>query len=369
MIKVPMSQPFLGNEEATSVYETVKDGWISMGEKVKEFENSFAEFVGAKYAVAANNGTTALHLAVIASGVIDGDEVLVPDITFASTITSVMYERAIPVLVNCDPLTYNISIEDLEKKISNKSKAIILVDMNGMPANYDEILLLAKQYDLKVIADSAEAVGAEYKNKKIGSIAPCHIFSFFPNKNITCGEGGMITTNDLTIAERARLLRNMGQSVRYNHVELGFNYRMTDVNAAIGIEQLKKISYIQEQREKIVSEYNMLLSGVEGVTLPYVPEYVSRHAWYMYTISFSEQYDRDTIVHKLIDEYGIETRVSFPPMHLQKFYLDKYLVKKSNFKTTYDAWKRLLNLPIWVGMKKEDQVYVVESLKKILTDI
>ena len=179
MTEVSMARPFVGEEEAKAVYDTIKSGWLSMGPKVKEFEKSFAEIVGSKYAISTNNGTAALHIALIASGVKDGDEVLVPDITFASTAKVALYERAIPVLVECDPETYNISLIDLEKKITNRTKAILAVDMNGMPFDYDGVLSIAKKYGLKVIADSAESFGAIYKQKKSDQLLRFILLAFF----------------------------------------------------------------------------------------------------------------------------------------------------------------------------------------------
>ncbi|MGH7831160.1 MAG: DegT/DnrJ/EryC1/StrS family aminotransferase, partial [Candidatus Binatia bacterium] len=232
MRNIPLANPWIGEEEAKAVYEVAKSGWISMGDKVKEFEDVFAEYVGAKHAIAASNGTTALHLALISSRIRAGEEALVPDITFISTANVVLYERAEPVLVECDPDTYNINLRDAEKRLTEKTRAMIAVDMNGMPVDYDRLLAFAEKHDLQLIADSAESLGAVYKGRKVGSIAPLHVFSFFPNKNVTTGEGGMITTDDDERATLLRQLRNQGQDYRYHHIHLGYNYRMTDIVAA-----------------------------------------------------------------------------------------------------------------------------------------
>jgi len=368
MTEVSMARPFVGEEEAKAVYDTIKSGWLSMGPKVKEFEKSFAEIVGSKYAISTNNGTAALHIALIASGVKDGDEVLVPDITFASTAKVALYERAIPVLVECDPETYNISLIDLEKKITNRTKAILAVDMNGMPFDYDGVLSIAKKYGLKVIADSAESFGAIYKQKKIGSIAPLHTFSFFPNKNITTGEGGMITTNDEKLYHQLSELRNMGQDYRYHHSSLGFNYRMTEIAAVIGLEQLKKLDFIVSERERIVEYYNDGFASQKNIKLPTIPDYVTRHAWYMYTLSFTKNVDRDEVARRLLKR-GIETRVSFPPIHNQPFYKDRFQINQDDLNETYNAWKSLINLPIWAGLPKEKQDYVIKNLIEIVDEI
>jgi len=362
---IPMANPYVGEEEAMAVYKTIKSGWLSMGPKVEEFENSFAKLVGAKYAIATNNGTTALHVALIAAGIKDGDEVLIPDITFASTANVVMYERAIPILVDCDPKTYNISLKDLERKITKKTKAIMPVDMNGMPVDYDAIISIAEKYNLKVIADSAESLGAVYKGKRVGSIAPLHTFSFFPNKNMTTGEGGMITTDDAKLAKTLSQLRNMGQDYRYHHIHLGFNYRMTEIAASIGIEQMKKLSDITIDKERIVKNYDEGLMNQLGISLPYVPNYVDKHAWYMYTVSLDDNINRDEVASEL-SKFGIETRTSFPPIHTQPYYSDRFKVDKKNHITSYNAWKSLLNLPMWVGLSEQQQTYIIDKLINIV---
>jgi len=366
--KIPVASPFIGQEEAEAVYEVVKSGWISMGKRVQEFEERFSKYVNSKYAIAVNNGTSALHLALIAMGIKEEDEVLVPDITFISTANAVLYERAKPVIVECDPKTYNISLEDAEKRVTDKTKAIIPVDMNGMPADYDEILIFADKHGLKVIADSAESLSSVYKGRKTGAIAPIHIFSFFPNKNITTGEGGMITTNDDVLADKIRKLRNQGQDYRYHHVMLGYNYRMNDVLATIGIEQLKKIDNIIIEKEKIAKRYTNEFENDVLIVPPYLPDYVDQHSWYMYAISVDENIDRDLVVSKLKGR-GIDTRLSFPPIHLQPYYQEKYGYNDSSYPISFKAWQRLINIPIWVGLSNENQDYVINSLREIIKKV
>jgi perosamine synthetase len=368
MKNIPLANPYLGEEEAKSVYEVVKSGWLSMGKRVEEFESEFARYVGAGHAIAANSGTTALHLALISSGIEEGDEVLIPTITFISTANVVMYERAIPVLVECDPKTYNISLEDAEKRITGKTKAIIAVDMNGMPVDYDHLLAFAEEKSLIVIADSAESLGAVYKGRKVGSIAPLHIFSFFPNKNITTGEGGMVTTDDDEKAVIIQQLRNQGQDYRYHHIHLGYNYRMTDIPAAIGIEQLKRVEFILNEKNKIAERYSEAFRESTDISPPFVPEYVNRHAWYMYAVSLKEGLDRDRVVSELKSK-GIDTRLSFPPIHIQPYYQKRFGYKNDSYPTSYKAWNQLIDLPMWVGLTVEDQNYIIENLKNIVKKI
>lgn len=365
MKKIALANPYIGEEEAKAVYEVVKSGWISMGETVKEFEDSFAEYVGSKHAIATNNGTTALHLALIAAGIKEGDEVLVPDITFISTANVVLYERAVPVLVECDPKTYNISLEDAERRLTGRTKAIIPVDMNGLTVDYDLVSAFAEKHGLKLIADSAESLGGIYKGRKIGSIAPVHIFSFFPNKNITTGEGGMITTDNDAQALLMRQLGNQGQDYRYNHIHLGYNYRMTNVPAAIGIEQLKRIDFIISEKEKIVERYNEAFRDDPDISPPYMPEYADRHSWYMYAVSLRDGVDRDRVVSELKTR-GIDTRLSFPPIHIQPYYQEKFGFKDDSLPVSFKAWSQLIDLPIWAGLTVDDQNYVIENIKDIV---
>jgi len=201
----------------------------------------------------------------------------------------------------------------------------------------------------------------------VGAIVPLHIFSFFPNKNITTGEGGMVTTNDSKLAEMISQLRNMGQDHRYHHKYLGFNYRMTEIAAVIGLEQLKKLEYIKLARERIVDYYNRGLSGQKGIEIPFVPRYVDKHAWYMYTVSLDVNIDRDMIQKKL-KEVGIDTRNSFPPIHTQPFYTERFSDADDECPVSYAAWKRLLNLPIWIGLKEYQQDYIMNELINIIDE-
>ena len=365
--KVALANPFIGAEEANSARDVIQSGWVSRGPKVKEFEDRFAEYVGAKYAVSAVNGTAALHLALIGAGIQEGDEVLIPDITFISTANVVLYERAIPVLVECDPYTYNIDLDDAKKKITDKTRAIIPVDMNGLPVDYKAMGKFAKEHDLKLIADSAESLGAEYKGQKIGSQAPVHIFSFFPNKNITTGEGGMIVTDDKDMAVYMEQVGNQGQDYRYHHIHLGYNYRLSNVPAAIGLEQLKKVDTIIAEKNRLAGVYDRELEGVPYLDIPFIPKYVTQHSWYMYAINLDESIDRDQVVKKL-GESGIDTRLSFPPIHIQPYYQKTFGFTDESLPASMKAWQQLINIPIWPGLPEEDQAFVIQQLKAIIPE-
>lgn len=359
-MKIPVANVDIGEEEALAVYDVVKSGWLSMGSKVEEFENDFKKCTPAKNAIAVNTGTSALHVALVALNIKEGEEVIIPSLTFISTANVILYQKATPVLVECDPKTYNVTPEEIEKKITKKTKAIIPVDMNGLPIDYDAIIEVAEKHSIPIIADSAESLGGVYKNRKVGDITSIHCFSFFPNKNVTTGEGGMITTSDDELAEKMKIIRNQGQDYRYHHIVLGYNYRMTEFQAAIGIEQLKKIDRILKEKNEIAEKYTNAFKDTKNINPPFIPDYVSRHAWYMYAI-YVNNVDRDEVVRKLNDK-GIETRLSFPPIHTQPLYKELYNYKNESLPITYEAWRMLINIPIWANMGNEKQDYVINTL-------
>lgn len=363
--RIPVAMPWIGEEEARAVYDVVSSGWISMGVEVERFEAEFAAAVGARNAVAVNNGTSALHLALITAGIKEGDEVLVPDITFISSANVVLYERARPVLVECDRETYNLSLEDAADRVTPRTRAIIPVDMNGLPVDYDGVREFATRHGLAVIADSAESLGSVYRGRRVGTQAPIHIFSFFPNKAVTTGEGGMITTEDDERAAHLRILRNQGQSDRYHHVEVGYNYRMPDVLAAIGRQQLRRLDETLREREKLARRYTELLAGDQWIRTPTLPAYTDRTSWYMYAIDLADGIDRDAVVRALAED-GIDTRLSFPPIHTQPCYRERFGYEAADYPASTRAWSQLIDLPIWVGMSPAIQERVVDTLRSIV---
>jgi len=359
---IPVANVTTEEADAKAVYDVIKSGWISKGKKVDEFEELFAREVNAEEAIAVNNGTSALHVVLAAMDIGPGDEVILPSLTFISTANVVLYQGATPVLVECDPLTFNTTAEIIEAAITPRTKAIMPVDMNGMPVDYDAIIAVGKKHGIPIIADSAESLGAKYKRKKIGSVCDIHCFSFFPNKAITTGEGGMITTRSKKLAERMRKILNQGQDGRYNHVELGYNYRMNDIQAAFGIVQLSRLERIMEAKEELVKKYTKLLSGRPEITLPHVPDFVSRHSWYMYSIQIDER-KRDEVVRKL-EADNIQTRLSFPPVHIQKYYMNRFGWNEEFLPVSYHTWKRLINIPIWPGLSDNQLEYISDRLVK-----
>jgi len=359
--KIPYAQPYITEEDVEAVTTAVREKRLSQGVYVDRFEKEFANHLGCKHAIAATNGTAALHLAVAAIGIGPGDEVIVPSFTFVATANVALYMGAKPVFVDIDPRTYNINPAEIERAVSAKSKAIIVVHYGGQTADMDPILEIANKHGLRVIEDASEAHGATYKDRKAGSMADLGTFSFYPNKNMTTGEGGMLVTNDEELAERARLLRSQGQDSRYHHIMLGYNYKMTDIQAALGISQLKRLSWVIERKKEAAQYYENLLKGVEEVTSPHVmPDCV--HGYMFYTVSLPLGL-RDKVAGHL-NEVGVETVIAFsPPVHLQPFYISLYGYKEGYLPTTEECSRKVLSLPMYPHIRREDQDFVVESIK------
>ena len=361
--KIPVASAIFGEAEAQAVAEVIRSGWVTQGPKVAAFEEAFARYVGAKHAIAMCNGTVTLHAILAALGIGPGDEVVVPTLTYIASANVVLYQGAELRLCECDPITYNVTVPDLEHVVTNRTKAIIAVDMNGLPIDYDEIVGFAKDRGIVLVADSAESLGALYKGRPVGGQAPAHSFSFFGNKNITTGEGGMVSTNDDRFAAELRILRNQGQQGRYNHTHLGFNYRMTELAAALGLVQLDGLATRLSGKERVVRRYTQHFGGSTSVSLPAIPAFVDRHAWYMYAPSFAAAVKRDAVVEALAIQ-GIETRLSFPPVHIQPYYVKRFGYAPADFPHSLKAWSRLINLPISPDLSDDDVDFVAKMTLK-----
>ena len=364
MVFIPIASPRIGEEEARAVYDVVKSGWISMGKKVQELEAAACDYTGAQYAVAMNNGTSTLHAILSALEVGPGDEVILPSLTYISSANVVLFLGAKPVLCESDPLTFNVTPDQIREKVTAKTKAFMAVDMKGLPIDYDAFVELSKEISLPFIADSAESYGAIYKGQKVGAQAYAHSFSFFANKNITTGEGGMITTNDAALFEKLNIIRNQGQEGRYNHTHLGNNYRMTDVLAAIGIEQLKRIDTLLDEKVAIAARYTEAFSQHPHVRPPFVPSYVDRPSWYMYAITVDAS-QRDLLMEHLTNQ-EIDTRLSFPPVHIQPYYAEKFGYRPEDFPMAQTAFDTFLDIPIWADMGDENQTHIIDQIKNFL---
>lgn len=357
---IPVAEPCLGQEELENVVDAVKSGWISSrGKYIPLFEQEFATYCGTKYAVATSNGTTALHLALKALGISEGDEVLVPALTFIATANAVVYCNATPVFIDSHPDYWCLDPDKIEAKITHRTKAIIPVHLYGHPCDMEPIIKLARKHSLYVIEDGAEAHGAEYKGQKVGSLGDINCFSFFGNKIITTGEGGMCLTNSEELAQKMRILRNQGTSPerQYWHDFVGFNYRMTNIQAAIGTAQLKKLDDFIRRKRKIVQFYNSLLSPVRGITLP--PEMTwARSVYWMYCILINDEFGiTPGKLAERLKEQGIETRPFFYPIHQMPPY------KKPGVLPVAERLSaKGINLPSSVNLTQEMVGRVVQSI-------
>jgi len=365
---IPVAEPCLGEEELKNVIEAVKSGWISSkGKFIEEFEEKFARYCGRKYGVATSNGTVALHLALKALGIGKGDEVIVPTLTFVATANAVTYCNAKPVFIDSHPEYWCINPDKIEEKITPRTKAIIPVHLYGHPCDMDLIMEIAEDHNLYVIEDAAEAHGAEYKGEKVGSFGDISCFSFYGNKIITTGEGGMCLTNNEELAEKMRILRDHGMNPnrRYWYDEIGFNYRMTNLQAAIGVAQLKKLDEFVEKKRQIAEWYAEELKELEEKRIiklhPEMPW--AKCVYWMYSILIEDKAEisRDELMKKL-EEKGIETRPFFVPMHVLPMYNMGEILPISE-----ELARKGLNLPSSVNLKKNQvESYVICTLRRYL---
>jgi len=360
---IPIAKPDIGEQEAKAVYDVVNSGWISMGKKVEEFENLICDYLDVKNAIVMNNGTATLHSILTALSIGPGDEVIIPSLTYISSANVISYLGAKIVLCDVDKSTFNVTVDDIRKKITKNTKAFMTVDMKGLPVDFDSFKNLSEETGIPFVSDSAESFGAIYKGKKVGSQALAHSFSFFANKNMTTGEGGVVVTQDKELARILRIIRNQGQEGRYNHTWLGNNYRMPDILASIGIVQLKKIDNILNEKVQIANYYNKKLSN-EKIIVPFVPDYVDRPSWYMYSITIDQLKRNDLIAH--LNDKEIETRLSFPPIHIQPYYKNKLKFLENDYPNSYDAYNTFLDIPIWAGMTEEIKNDVCDTILSYL---
>jgi perosamine synthetase len=369
--RIPIAEPDLSGNEEKYVIECIKTGWISSkGKFVDQFEEKFASYIGVRYAIAVSSGTAALHLALAALDIRPGDEVIMPTFTMIACANVAKYLGAKPVLVDSDISTWNIDPNNIEEKITDKTKAIMVVHIYGHPADMDPIMKIAKKHGLYVIEDAAEAHGAEYKGKKVGSIGDIGCFSFYANKIITTGEGGIVTTNDDKIAEKVRKLRDQGYNLSMRkwlvHDVIGYNYRLTNLQAAVGLAQLERIEEFINRHRENAYYYNSLLKDIHGVTLP--PEMPwAKNVYWMYTCLINEEMTkvtRDELIRKL-ETYGIDSRASFLPIHMQPPYRSIY--GQERHPVAEMLGKRGINLPSGNSTTKMDIEYVVTAIKEILS--
>ena len=372
---IPIAKPYLTTDEAQAAYDTILTGWITQGPRVTEFEEKFASYVGSKYAVAVSNCTTALHLSMIVAGIKSGDEVICPSMSYIATANSIKYVGAIPVFAEVGE-DYNIDVIHAEKLITPKTKAILIVHQIGFPADIDAFKALCKKYNLKLIEDAACAVGSSYKGAKIGSHSELVCFSFHPRKVISTGDGGMITTNNENYYNRLKLLRQHGMSindrVRHNsdkvlledHLEVGYNYRMTDIQAAVGIKQLEKLDWLVEERRKIGKYYLEKLSDIPNIRLPKENKDINSN-FQSFSIYLKPdcKISRNELMQQLLDK-GISTRRGIMTTHRTTAYTE--YCKDLELPISEDACDRSILIPLFVPMKKEEIDMVISTFKKLV---
>ena len=358
---IRISQPVIDDRIAERIADVIRTGNLAQGKYVQEFEQKFAEYVGVKHAIAVSNGTSALHLALLVNGVGPDDEVITPSFTFSSAVNCILFCGAKPVFVDIGD-DFNIDAGKVAEKITGRTKAMIVTHLFGYPADMDKLSRIANDAGIVLIEDCSQAVGSEFRGKKIGSFGT-GCFSLYATKIITTGEGGMITTNDDKIAEKLRMLRHHGSSKQYYQEELGYNYRMTEIQGIIGIEQIEKIEELIEKRRECAGFYKSRLSGVESLVIPN-PEPDRKHVFYSYPLLIrrGSGLDRDAIVQELRN-CGIEAQIYYPrPVHKQSYY-ERLGYGSLMLPKTEDVSKRIFNIPIHPLLKQEELEFIVRSIK------
>lgn len=392
-MRIAMSSPDITASEIEAVNQVLQTPYLSIGPRIAQFEECFAAYIGTRHAIGVSSGTTGLHLCVIAAGVGEGDLVITTPFSFVASANVILYERAIPVFVDIDPQTLNIdptlvaeAVHDLTrdgfaaKKWLSRSvqealplrgcrpRAILPVHAFGQPADMAPILEVAKRYDLVVIEDACEAAGAEYKGRKTGTLGDVAVFAFYPNKQMTTGEGGMIVTERDEWDAVFRSLRNQGRDVFdawLNHSRLGYNYRLDEISAALGLAQLERIEELLAKREQVAGWYNERLKDVEGVQIPYIAPTTTRMSWFVYVVRLVPEIDRNAVMGGL-EKRGIPSRPYFTPIHLQPFYVQRFGYRRGDYPVTEAMGDTCLALPFSSVMTEDLVDYVCKHLATML---
>ena len=359
----------MGEREEKLVLEVLRSGRLSLGPTIDRFEELVAERVGAPFAAAVSSGTAGLHLLCHIAGLGPGDEAITSPVSFVASANCFIFEGATPVFADVDPRTLNLDPAAVEAAISERTKAVVAVDMFGYPCELDELREICDRHELALIQDSAEALGAEYRGTAIGGHGPPAVFGFYPNKQIATGEGGVVVTHSDEEWQLLRSLRNQGRTYDtgawFDHVRLGWNYRWTDIQAAIGIAQLEKLDEILERRAATAARYEDLLDGVDGVETPLPDDAAHKRSWFVYVVKLGPEIDRDAVMTGLRAQ-GIGTAEYVPCVHLQPFMREQYGFRKGMFPVAEDACSRTLALPFFTQIEPDDQEHVVGRLRELL---
>jgi perosamine synthetase len=367
-MRIPLSAPDVNEDDIQAVSHVLRTSRLSLGPKLEEFEHAIAAYVGASDAVAVNSGTSALHLSLRALGIGEGDEVIVPSFAFIAVANAVRHERAIPIFVDIEPDTLNLNPDRIEAAVTSRTKAIIVVHTFGCPANLEAILAIAGRHALRIIEDACEAIGAEYKGRRVGAFGDVGIFSFYPNKQITTGEGGVVVTQNSELSQFVRKVRNQGRDEPeswFQHSELGYNYRISDINCALGLEQLKRIDPILMRRESIARQYTHILGGRPEFVLPLLNVPFGRISWFVYAIRLGMQFtqlDRDWIVREM-HLRGIGLGRYFAPIHLQPIY--KQWAMLGTLQVTEQIASRTIAVPFFNRIQNDQIDEVCSTLTEL----
>ncbi|MBN1259932.1 MAG: DegT/DnrJ/EryC1/StrS family aminotransferase [Anaerolineae bacterium] len=360
-----MASAELDQRDSDAVLEVLRSGRLALGPKTREFEALVAAYTGVKHGIAVNSGTSALHILIRALGLGPGDQILVPSFTFAASVNAALYEGVTPVFVDIEPDTFNLDPDDLARKITPQTKAIMVVDVFGHPADWRPIQALADEHRLRIIDDACEALGAEYEGRKLGQFGDCATFAFYPNKQITTGEGGLIVTDDDEIARMARSLRNQGRGEMgawLEHERLGFNFRMDEMSAALGVSQFKRLETFLEKRARVAARYSEKLAVFDWLVTPTVRPNV-RMSWFVYVVMLAEGLQRDPLI-KALEELGVPSRGYFAPIHTQPYIRKRFGDWEGALPVTEAIAQRTVALPFHNNLSDQDIDLVVDALAK-----
>ena len=373
-MQIPFHKPHIAQNEIDSVIETMQSGWLTMGPKTLEFENAFRAFIDSQFAISVNSATAALHLALNAVGVGNGDEVIIPTNTFIATAEAVVYSGAKPILCDVEENYHNLDINLIEQLITPRTKAIIPVHFGGNPCDMDEIKKIANHFNLKIIEDAAHALPSSYKNKKIGTLSDAVCFSFYATKTLTTGEGGMVTTNNSKIAEKVRIQRLHGingdawkryeqdNDWYYEVIDLGYKYNTTDIQSAIGLVQLEKLEWMRDERKMIAEKYKNAFAG----KLNFINEDNNNESsWHLFVIKIG---NRDELYQKL-KEKGISTSVHFIPIHKHPYYKKRFSFNNRDYPVANRVFEQSLSLPIYPGLGESEVEYIINNVLEYAEDI
>lgn len=373
-MRIPLSAPDINETEIEAIVGVLRSDRLSLGPKLEEFESAVAEYAGTPHALAVSSGTAGLHLCVRALGLKEGDEVITTPFSFAASANALLYERVTPVFVDIDPNSLNLDPQRIEAAITAKTRAVLVVHVFGRPAAMDEIMALANHYGLLVIEDACEALGAEYRGRKVGAIGDAGVFAFYPNKQITTGEGGIVVTGRREVADDLRMLCNQGRDPAagwFDQVKLGYNYRLPEISCALGLGQLQRLPSILTQRELVARRYDEKLRKQSGLILPKLEVPHGKMSWFVYVVRLSDQFtqaQRDRIWQELQAE-GIGCARYFAPIHLQPLYAKLFGSQPGDFPLTEQAAERALALPFFNKLTEQQTAEVCETLVQLVNEL